>query len=259
MVRLSQQEYQNSVRDLLGLPDFETGGHITGTSVEGYVGTEAGISGQALFDAYSAEAERIAAQAVGTLPQLADAAALEDEQTVSDFLSSYGRRVLRRPLQPDDVERYLAVYRAGKTDGGAAEGVEWMLQGLFGSPEFVYRVERVPEGVDSGLEPLDAYARATRLSYFLTRQHTQRRPCSPRPARASSTRPRESATTPKRCSTASAAGRAWRSSCASGSRWRAQTPPTTPSLPASTRPTTASPSNCASRRRATSTTRAARS
>ena len=67
-----------------------------------------------------------------------------------------------------DLEALLGFYEAGHTLGGFEAGIETAVRALLASPEFLFRVERDPQGVASGtayrlsdLEP------ATRLSFFL--------------------------------------------------------------------------------------------
>ena len=83
------------------------------------------------------------------------------EQIVRDF----GRRAWRRPLRAAEHATLLGVYGEARAAGADwEEGVLWSLNAILMSPHFLYRVE--PQAL-SGVAPLDDWALATRLSYFL--------------------------------------------------------------------------------------------
>ncbi len=78
-------------------------------------------------------------------------------------------RAWRRPADRGEITR-LARLVHDAVDGGEtfAAGIRWAIQAMLVSPDFLFRIE--PGGVadDSGhAEPLDGFALATRLSYFL--------------------------------------------------------------------------------------------
>jgi len=98
----------------------------------------------------------------------AGATAAEAEACAGTILSTLARRAYRRPVAGDDVEPLLAFYRDGYASGGFDAGIEHALRRLLVSPEFLFRVERDPEGVRPGeAYPVDPIALASRLSFFL--------------------------------------------------------------------------------------------
>ena len=87
------------------------------------------------------------------------------------FLVHFGRRAFRRPLEPDELTRYGALFNQGpevldNTDLFSA-GVEVVLSAMLQSPYFLYRVERSREVGADGLIALDGWELVTRLSYTL--------------------------------------------------------------------------------------------
>ncbi len=97
----------------------------------------------------------------------------EEEGCAKRILEPLIRRAYRRPVTDADLERPLEFYRqtsdreAGAEDGFDA-GIEMALRALLVSPEFLFRVERDPDGI----EPQTAYRisnleLASRLSFFL--------------------------------------------------------------------------------------------
>ena len=86
------------------------------------------------------------------------------------ILSRLARRAFRRPVAPDDEELrvLLGFYEQGRSGGTFEDGVELALRRLLVSPEFLYRVEADPAGVEPDapyrVTDLDL---ASRLSFFL--------------------------------------------------------------------------------------------
>lgn len=91
-----------------------------------------------------------------------------DESCARDFISHYGAQLFRRPLSAAQVHRYLAIAEQGTHKlGDFYAGLKYALVGLMTAPDFVLRIERTVPGED-GLQQLDAWSKASRLSYFLT-------------------------------------------------------------------------------------------
>ncbi len=84
------------------------------------------------------------------------------------ILSRLARRAYRRPVTDDDVVRLLTFYERGRTQGSFETGIEMALRRLLVSPEFLFRVERDPDGVTPGTNyRLSDLELASRLSFFL--------------------------------------------------------------------------------------------
>ena len=85
-----------------------------------------------------------------------------------EILSRLTRRAFRRPVTAADVDPLLASYAAGYEAGGFESGIQWALEALLVSPEFLFRVERHTPDVEPGtpyrLADVDL---ASRLSFFL--------------------------------------------------------------------------------------------
>ena len=85
------------------------------------------------------------------------------------IVSSFAERAFRRPLEPKEVEPYLALYALARKHGDPFnEGIAAALEGVMVSPGFLYRVERDERADASGNPvPVNDYELASRLSYFL--------------------------------------------------------------------------------------------
>jgi hypothetical protein len=173
--RLTIREYNNTLRDLLGIApgdrdlsgDQDAGGFAIGGPI-----TTSGDAAR-LLDA----AEQLAGSAAAKITTLvpcspvpADASA--QGECAKKFISQFGRRAFRRPLSPDEVSDLLAVYtahRGGDINGPFDQAIQSVVAAMLTSPYFLYRAEggtaaRKREG---GLVRFDANELAARLSYSL--------------------------------------------------------------------------------------------
>jgi hypothetical protein len=87
----------------------------------------------------------------------------------TEILSRLARRAYRRPVPDADIAGLLAFYSDGRKDvRGFDAGIEMALRALLVSPEFLFRIERDPEGVLPGTPyRLAGLELASRLSFFL--------------------------------------------------------------------------------------------
>jgi hypothetical protein len=96
------------------------------------------------------------------------ASAVEEPACAREILSTLVRRVYRRPVDDRDVATLLGFYEAGTAEGGFEAGIQYALERLLTSPDFLFRIERAPVDLPSET----AYAvrdseLASRLSFFL--------------------------------------------------------------------------------------------
>lgn len=115
------------------------------------------------IDSYQRAAETITADAsfdptAFALTQGGCAASTLDTACVQRFVENFLKRAFRRPSTPAEQSRYMALFNLARTEKDANEGISRVVQGVLQSPSFLYRLER---------RPLDGYAIASRLSFFL--------------------------------------------------------------------------------------------
>jgi hypothetical protein len=173
--RLTVREYNNTLRDLLGVtPGDEDLGEdqdAAGFAVGGPVTT----SGDAarLLDAADQLATTAAAK-IATLvpctPVPADVTAQGD--CAKKFIGQFGRRAFRRPLGDDEVADLLAVYtahRAPDINYSFDQAIRAVVAAILTSPYFLYRAEgvNVPPVKEQGLIKFSPHELASRLSYTL--------------------------------------------------------------------------------------------
>ena len=87
-----------------------------------------------------------------------------------EILSSLARRAYRRPIEPADLDTLMDFYRRGRADGrfNFDAGIQFALERLLISPDFLFRVERDPADIPPGsVYALSNIELASRLSFFL--------------------------------------------------------------------------------------------
>lgn len=171
--RLTRFEYNNTVRDLLGLASRPADA-LPGEEAGNGFGNDAdalGVSGL-LIDGYRSVAHDVAlaATAADQLTELlgCDLAARESE-CISGFIDRFGARAFRRPLEETEKASLLGMFEKGKQlSGKAGGGVQAVLELVLQSPQFMYRIEH-GAAVDEArnlARPTD-YEMASRLSFLL--------------------------------------------------------------------------------------------
>jgi hypothetical protein len=84
------------------------------------------------------------------------------------IVSRLATRAYRRPLEGSDLRDLMSFFDAGSAKEGFEGGVRTALEAILSSPDFVFRLERVPESTMPGQAfALDDLALASRLSFFL--------------------------------------------------------------------------------------------
>ena len=97
------------------------------------------------------------------------ATAADEAPCAREIIATLARRAYRRPVTAADIEAPFAFYEFSREEDGSFEaGIETALRALLASPEFLFRVERDPDGLGSGTPYRIADLElASRLSYFL--------------------------------------------------------------------------------------------
>jgi hypothetical protein len=175
--RLTEPEYRQIIADVFGTtikvpgrfePDIRSNGLIAvGTSRESVAGTG--------LEEYDLTARGIASQVVDethrtTLVPCTPARATDaDEACATKFLARAGRMLFRRPLTREELATFVKGADESATKlGNFYSGLETSLAALLVSPQFLFRQEAsVPDPDNAGQRQLDAWSKASRLSFFL--------------------------------------------------------------------------------------------
>ena len=92
----------------------------------------------------------------------------EEASCATEIISALARQAFRKPVSPEHLEELMAVYQTGRENGDFESGIRVTLQLMLAHPEFVFRFEKTPVGVEPGTNyRIDDLELAARLSYFL--------------------------------------------------------------------------------------------
>ncbi|WP_239806895.1 DUF1592 domain-containing protein [Croceicoccus hydrothermalis] len=176
MRRLTEDQYRATIADIFA-DDIEIAARFERpVRADGLIAIGTGEAGMSPFavEQYDAAAQSIAAsvtskkrrnQFMSCRP--ADPARF-DEKCAREFLGQKGRMLFRRPLAPRELDRFVSIARTAHARlGGFYEGLELGLYTMLVSPDFLFRIERAEPG-EGPTRQLDAFSKASRLSYFLT-------------------------------------------------------------------------------------------
>lgn len=179
MRRLTESQYRATIADVFA-PDVTIAGRFErGLREHGLIAVGSSIGGLSAFafEQYDASARGIAAEVTGEKRRAQFVPCQPKSETVFDaacagqFVDLYGSKLFRRPLARAERARFVTVAQTAqqKLGGGFYQGLEYALVGMLQSPHFLLRMEQAEaDPARRGALRLDAWSKATRLSYFLT-------------------------------------------------------------------------------------------
>ncbi|MEQ1870718.1 MAG: DUF1592 domain-containing protein [Vicinamibacterales bacterium] len=93
----------------------------------------------------------------------------EEAACAEKILSTLARRAYRRPVTAADVQTLASFYKSGRADGADFDsGIQYAIERLLVSPNFLLRVEKDPATVAPGAPyRISSLELASRLSFFL--------------------------------------------------------------------------------------------
>jgi hypothetical protein len=179
LVRLTPEQYQRTIHDVFG-DSIQVEKNRKGVFAPREQGLLALANRKLTVDVDELEqdeaiAQKIAAQVVdaphrsallGCEPRAEDQ---PDDGCAERFIARIGLLLFRRPLSATELRSLVGLQnrsaqRLHSFNAGLANALERMLM----APEFLFRVETgTPDPMQPGTLQLDAYTRASRLSYFL--------------------------------------------------------------------------------------------
>jgi hypothetical protein len=172
--RLTRTEYDNTLRDLL---DDNTR--------SGFAKLPEDVNDPFDNDYSTQQVSAALVEAAETLAQEASARALaeptvrakivpcnptgpDDLTCLRAFVTNFGRKALRRPLQEDEIQRYLGFSPYAVEGNDFYIAVDLILRAILQDVEFLYRIEiGTPVEGAPGVFKLNDFEVATRLSYFI--------------------------------------------------------------------------------------------
>jgi hypothetical protein len=178
--RLTMLEYQNTLRDLLGIDSSAV--KTTGLSSDQDSAGSGFVRGPALTTgtdarAMMASADALAQVALSKLPTLLPCApipsAAPEQQACADkFITQFGLRAFRRPVAPKEKEALLNLYKAQRGPELAVsfeQAMATLVGAMLQTPYFLYHWELGPNKPvrEGALVRFNSYEMASRLSYLL--------------------------------------------------------------------------------------------
>ncbi|MDB6154616.1 MAG: Protein of unknown function (DUF1587)/Protein of unknown function (DUF1592)/Protein of unknown, partial [Chthoniobacteraceae bacterium] len=168
--RLSRLEYNNTLRDLLGVdthpadqfpPDSGGGGGFDNNADTLFIPP-------VLIEKYfEAAADALAAAKPERLFSQRPTAELDESGAARASLSQFATRGFRRPVQEEELARLMRCYDAARQRGESWEdAMRLSCRVVLISSQFLFRIEPESEGAVEPY-PVEVYALASRLSYFL--------------------------------------------------------------------------------------------
>lgn len=185
--RLTRIEYRNAIRDLLGVtpptleqpPEdgaggegFDTVGDALFTSTI-HVETWLVLADQLVNTALTADPNGRPVPTPALQPllsaeswqQLTSGNATQQSQAAAELLARFARRAWRRPPEPAELERLIALHQRSLQQSDPLSAIRQPLKAMLVSPHFLFVVETEPE--ETGIFPLTPHQLATRLALFV--------------------------------------------------------------------------------------------
>lgn len=172
--RLNNLEYDNTVRDLLGVSSTPADTFIANEKALGFdtIAEAFGMT-EAQYEQYFNAADALVetAFADGNLKNrilVCQPSSDTDTACTERIIREFGARAWRRPLEDTDVERLEAVAADARALGEDFEGsTKQVAKALLSSVPFLYRLELDPSPDAPEPRALDGYELASRLSYLV--------------------------------------------------------------------------------------------
>ena len=174
LLRLTNREYNNTVRDLLGDTSQPANQFATDRD-PAFEFRRAGTVAVQDATLIRTAAEGLAAAAA---PKLVNGMLLPcDPATGEDacaqaFITTFGRRAFRRPVATDEATRLTSLYTAARTGLklSFADAISVVVEAILQTPQFLYHWEAAPTALnihEGAVVRLGSYQIASRLSYFI--------------------------------------------------------------------------------------------
>ena len=168
--RLTQEQYDNTVRDLLGDTTHPARGFPRDATVGEFSNNATTlVVSPLLAQAYEATAEALSGVAIKNPTLLPCSPTKDGEDTCArQFITAFGKRAFRRPLSQGEVDSLFLLYADNRSGADFNNGIRAVIELILQSSAFLYQVEAGDAGkLTDGVVPLTSWEMASRLSFFL--------------------------------------------------------------------------------------------
>jgi hypothetical protein len=166
--RLTNEQWQKSVQDLLALPELPLAEsqffEDIGVGATDFVNDQSRLQmSNTQWAQFQSAAEELAARVSATDEAMQEVHSGDDAEA---FVREFGLRAFRRPLLDNEVQRYLDVFESGAvltgTQSDYTKGAGLVIETMLQSPHFLYRTELGEPGT-----PISGYEAAAKLSLYI--------------------------------------------------------------------------------------------
>ncbi|HVY30221.1 MAG TPA: DUF1592 domain-containing protein [Polyangiaceae bacterium] len=169
--RLTHREYNNTVRDLLGVTSNPADSFpldVDGLFTFHRAGNVSTLDASTLRDAAEALVKTLD---IGKLLPCMPSGG--EDACAASFITAFGAKAFRRPVSAEESARLTALFKTGRTELmlDFNESIRLLIEAMVQSPEFLYRWElgNNVATLDGQVAKLTPYEVASRLSYFFWR------------------------------------------------------------------------------------------
>lgn len=169
--RLTRDQFNNTVRDLIGATGKPADALAPDEKMGPFHSNAIAPITDLVVQQHQETARTLATEARARMATIApcDLAADTGTTCATRFVTEFGLKAFRRPLDAAEVTAYVGLYNVGKAGtGGAANGFRLVLETMLQSPAFLYHSDVGANGTPQGTPSLaTSYELASRISYFL--------------------------------------------------------------------------------------------
>jgi hypothetical protein len=169
--RLNNLEYDNTIRDLLGVPSMAQATFQPDEQGEFDNTAEAFTLNDARYEQYFNAADALGEAAFGDTAARARimtcAPTAVTDACTNTIITNFGKRAWRRPLDATEVTRLVKLAMDAVALGETPEGgVKQVVKTMLAAPQFLYRIEFDQNPASLTAHALNPYELASRLSYL---------------------------------------------------------------------------------------------
>jgi hypothetical protein len=172
--QITDEQYVNSVRDVLGITLAASDGEISGVNTSGEytnLSESSGSFSEMLAQNYQVAAQKVATAAIPKISSIVGSATPTTAQ-IQSFISTKVARLWRRPVSSGELTALTKIYTdatAVAADGGAPHGFDLLIQAVLQAPSFLFRTELGPSNTPATTAyKLTSYELASALSFMFT-------------------------------------------------------------------------------------------
>ena len=170
--RLTRDQLNNTVRDLIGATGTPADALGPDEKIGPFNSNAIAVVDDTLVQQHAEIAASLAVAAKARMAQIAPCDLTTDTGTsttcATRFVTEFGKRAYRRPLDATEIATYVSLYTLGKQGADAANGFRLVVEAMLQSPFFLYHHDVGATGTpQGGTVAITPYELASRLSYFL--------------------------------------------------------------------------------------------